>query len=187
VIGETMQSNAAKEALFTPEQIKQLADGYRGEASPRDPYINPLYADLTGLPPIYVQVGDQEVLLDDSRRLADRARQAGVEVRLDIFPETQHTFQMMAGRAPEADDAIRGRTRRTRELSRSTPPDWVVQIVTEAVGRWVTIGLRRPRGLELPPYPAHCHLERAGGKERICRLSEYAADEATTAHRHRGT
>jgi acetyl esterase/lipase len=106
VIGETMQSNAAKEALFTPEQIKQLADGYRGEASPRDPYIDPLYADLTGLPPIYIQVGDQEVLLDDSRRLANRARQAGVEVRLDIFPEMQHTFQMMAGRAPEADDAI---------------------------------------------------------------------------------
>ena len=46
------------------------------------------------------------MLLDDSRRLADRAQQAGVEVRLDVFPEMQHTFQMMAGRAPEADDAI---------------------------------------------------------------------------------
>jgi len=107
VIGETMQSNAAKEALFTAQQIKQLADGYRGGTTAQDPHITPLYADLTGFGPIYIQVGEQELLLDDSRRLAERARQAGVEVRLDIFPEMQHTFQMMAGRAPEADDAIR--------------------------------------------------------------------------------
>jgi acetyl esterase/lipase len=46
------------------------------------------------------------VLLDDGRRRAERARHAGVEVRLDIFTEMQHTFQMMAGRAPEADDAV---------------------------------------------------------------------------------
>jgi epsilon-lactone hydrolase len=106
VTGETMQSNAEKEALFNPQWVKALADGYRGKTSARDPYINPLYADLTGFGPIYIQVGDHEVLLDDSRRLAQRARQAGVEVRLDIFAEMQHTFQMMAGRAPEADDAI---------------------------------------------------------------------------------
>jgi acetyl esterase/lipase len=106
VIGETMLSNADKEALFNPQWVKALADAYRGGASAQDPYINPLYADLTGFGPIYIQVGDHEVLLDDSRRLAERAQQAGVEVRLDIFPEMQHTFQMMAGRAPEADDAI---------------------------------------------------------------------------------
>jgi epsilon-lactone hydrolase len=106
VIGETMQSNAASEALFTPQQIKQLADAYRGDTSAQDPHITPLYGDLSGFGPIYIQVGDQEVLLADGRRLAERARHAGVEVRLDIFPEMQHTFQMMAGRAPEADDAI---------------------------------------------------------------------------------
>jgi acetyl esterase/lipase len=106
VIGETMVSNADTEALFSPHWVKALADGYRGNTSAQDPYISPLYADLTGLGPIYIQVGDHEVLLDDSRRLAQRARLAGVEVRLDIFPEMQHTFQMMAGRAPEADDAI---------------------------------------------------------------------------------
>ena len=55
---------------------------------------------------MYIQVGGDETLLDDSRRLAENARDAGVEVRLDIFPEQQHTFQMAAGRAPEADDAI---------------------------------------------------------------------------------
>src|SRR5262249_46140460 len=67
----------------------------------------PLYADLAGLAPMYIQVGGDETLLDDSRRLAEHARTVGVEVRLDIFPGQQHTFQMAAGRAPEADDAIR--------------------------------------------------------------------------------
>jgi epsilon-lactone hydrolase len=62
---------------------------------------------LAGLGPIYVQVGDQELLLDESRRLAEMADEAGVEVRLNAFPGQQQTFQMMAGRAPEADDAIR--------------------------------------------------------------------------------
>jgi acetyl esterase/lipase len=106
VIGETMVSNAGKDALFNQPWVKQLADGYLGGNSPQDPYTNPLYADLTGFGPLYSQVGGEELLLDDSRRLAEHAEKAGVEVRLDVFPEMQHTFQMMVGRAPEADDAI---------------------------------------------------------------------------------
>ena len=54
---------------------------------PRDPLANPLYADLAGLSPTYIQVGGDEALLDDSRRLAGRARKAEVDVRLDIFPD----------------------------------------------------------------------------------------------------
>jgi acetyl esterase/lipase len=75
-------------------------------ADRRDPLVSALYADLEGLPPLYVQVSDAETLLDDSRRLADKARAAGVEVRLDIFPGEQHTFHMAAGRSPAADDAV---------------------------------------------------------------------------------
>jgi acetyl esterase/lipase len=71
-----------------------------------DPLVSPLHADLAGLPPAYLQVGGAEMLLDDSRGFAERARQAGVDVRLDVFDGQQHTFQMMAGRAPEADEAI---------------------------------------------------------------------------------
>jgi epsilon-lactone hydrolase len=71
-----------------------------------DPLVSPLYADLSGFPPAYVQVGGAEMLLDDARRFAEHAREAGVKVELDVFEEQQHTFQMMAGRAPEADEAI---------------------------------------------------------------------------------
>ena len=74
---------------------------------PRDPLANPLYADLSGLGPVYIQVGSHETLLDDARRLNERASRVGVDVQLDVFPGMLHTFQMAAGRAPEADEAIR--------------------------------------------------------------------------------
>lgn len=107
VVGETMVSNQATEVLFSQPWVKQMATDYVGTASPTDPMVSPLHADLSGFGPIYIQVGGHEVLVDDSRRLASHAEAAGVEVRLDIFPEQQHTFQMMVGRAPEADDAVR--------------------------------------------------------------------------------
>jgi epsilon-lactone hydrolase len=108
VAGASYRSNWAKEAFFYREVVQGLVAAYLGEGGdPRDPLANPLCADLAGLPPMYIQVAGDETLLDDSRRLAERARAAGVEVRLDVFPDQQHTFQMAAGRAPEADEAIR--------------------------------------------------------------------------------
>jgi monoterpene epsilon-lactone hydrolase len=104
--GETMLSNSEKDALFNLLWVKEMASMFLAGTNARDPYASPLYADLTGLGPIYIQVGDHELLLDDSRRLAQAAEKAGVDVRLDVFPEMQHTFQMMVGRAPEADDAV---------------------------------------------------------------------------------
>jgi epsilon-lactone hydrolase len=73
---------------------------------PRDPSASPLYADLTGLPPLYIQAGDWDILVDDAHRLADRARRAGVDVRLDVFAEMLHAHQIWAGNMPEADDAV---------------------------------------------------------------------------------
>jgi epsilon-lactone hydrolase len=107
VQGESAISNRTKDHAFTKEGIVGIAGMVLGESGNRkDPYINPLYADLKGLPPLYLQVGDQELLLDDSTRLARLAKKAGVEVKLDIFPNMQHTWHMTAGRAPEANDAI---------------------------------------------------------------------------------
>jgi len=104
---DSLVYNHGKDALFTKEWIKAIAGMYLGaQGNPRDPYANPLYADLKGLPPLYIQVGGDELLLDDSTVMAERARQAGVDVRIDIFPEMQHTFQMAVGRAPESTDAV---------------------------------------------------------------------------------
>jgi monoterpene epsilon-lactone hydrolase len=107
-VGESYETNRDRDAFFSAEVVRRLADAFLGDGGdPRDPLANPLYADLSGLGPIYIQVGGDEVLLDDARRLDEHARKAGSDVRLDVFPGMQHTFQMAAGRAPEADDAIR--------------------------------------------------------------------------------
>ncbi|MEV1177462.1 alpha/beta hydrolase [Nonomuraea sp. NPDC049784] len=107
-IGQSYETNRDKDAFFSTDVVRGLADMFLGaDGDRRDPLANPLYADLTGLGPIYIQVGGDEVLLDDARRLDEHARQAGVDVQLNIFPDMQHTFQMAAGRAPEADEAIR--------------------------------------------------------------------------------
>lgn len=71
-----------------------------------DPRLNMLYADLRGLPPIMVYYGDYEVLADDSIAFAERARDAGVDIRLNSLPEGQHNFILGAGRVPEVDAAI---------------------------------------------------------------------------------
>jgi epsilon-lactone hydrolase len=108
LIGESYESNREKDACFYREVVQGLVDMFLGEdGNLRDPLANPFYADLRGLPPIYIQAGGDETLLDDSRRFAELAENAGVDVRLEVFPEQQHTFQMAAGRAPEADDGIR--------------------------------------------------------------------------------
>ena len=106
--GETFETNAAKDLLVTRDIIQTMAGMFLGESGNRqDPLANPLHADLQGFPPIYIQTGADETLLDDSRKLANLARRSGVDVTLEIVPEMQHVFQALAGTAPEADAAIR--------------------------------------------------------------------------------
>jgi epsilon-lactone hydrolase len=108
VLGESYRTNQDRDAFFSTTVVRELAGIVLGEGGdPRDSLVNPLYADLSGLGPLFIQVGGDEVLLDDARLLDEHARKAGVDVRLDVFPDMQHTFQMAAGRAPEADEAIR--------------------------------------------------------------------------------
>lgn len=107
VRGDTYRTNALTDGYFYRDVVSGLVDAFLGPGGDRrDPLANPLRADLTGLAPLYVQAGAHETLLDDSRMLVERAEHAGVEVRLDVVEEQAHTFQMAAGRAPEADEAI---------------------------------------------------------------------------------
>lgn len=106
--GATLETNRDKDLIVSRDMLVVMARMFLGEAGDKhDPLANPLRGNLEGLPPIYIQVGENEALLDDSRRLAEAAQRAGVDTRLDIFPEMQHVFHVLAGHAPEADDAIR--------------------------------------------------------------------------------
>jgi monoterpene epsilon-lactone hydrolase len=108
VSGESFETNAGTDLVFTRAMVSGLVDLYLQHGESRtDPQVNALYADLTGLPPMYLQVGSDETCLDDSRRLAALAEKGGVDTRLDVFEGQLHTFQMAAGNSAVADDAIR--------------------------------------------------------------------------------
>ena len=82
-----------------------MAEWYCGGIERADPGVSPLFGDLAGLPPLLVQVGDHEVLLDDSTRLAERAADAGVDVTLEVFPGAFHVFQIVPD-LPESTYAL---------------------------------------------------------------------------------
>jgi len=104
--GESMQTKADVDLIVGADGLKQMAYMFLAGQDLHDPLAAPLHADLIGLCPLYVQVGGDETLLDDSTRLVAKAAASGVEVRLDTFPEMQHVFQMAAGNVPESDDAV---------------------------------------------------------------------------------
>lgn len=105
--GETLQTNAATDALVTVELLAGMIAGVLGDSvDPTTPLANPLYADLSGFPRLYLNAGGAESLLDNATRLADRARAAGVDVTLSVAEGMQHVFPFLAGRAPEADEEI---------------------------------------------------------------------------------
>jgi len=90
--GESYATRAEADPYFTKSQVAGLVASYLGPTDPKNPLASPLYGDLRGLPPIRVHVGDDEVLLDDSRRYVERAVAAGVDVRLDIWMGMPHGF-----------------------------------------------------------------------------------------------
>ncbi len=90
--GESFQTRAEADPYFTKSQVAGLVASYLGETDPKNPLASPLYGDLSGLPPIRVHVGDDEVLLDDSRRYVERAVAAGVDAELDVWMGMPHGF-----------------------------------------------------------------------------------------------
>lgn len=105
--GSSYDENREKDLVFRREMVGGLVAMLLGpDPDLTDPLASPIRGDLSGLPPIYLQVGADETLLDDTVVFSRNADDAGVEVKVDIFPEMLHTFQMAAGNAPEADDAV---------------------------------------------------------------------------------
>jgi monoterpene epsilon-lactone hydrolase len=107
-IGESMTTKAAVDPMVQRDGLLKMAAAYLGGQSPRTPLASPLYANLSGLPPLLIQVGTAETLLDDSTRLAERARKAGVQVTLEPWEDMIHVFQAFASMLPEGRQAIEG-------------------------------------------------------------------------------
>ncbi len=107
-IGESMKTRAAVDPVVQREGLLGMAAAYLGGKNPRTPLAAPLYAELKGLPPLLIQVGNDETLLDDSTRLAEKAKAAGVNVKLEVWPEMIHVWQMFAAFLPEGQQAVEG-------------------------------------------------------------------------------
>lgn len=123
--GQSLDENSESCAMFAGETIRRAARFYVGSADPREPCLSPLYGDFHGLPPMLIHASHDEVLRDDSVRLAERARADGVDVQLRLWSRVPHVWQFFAAVLPEAresldvasrfiqgcvDDAVRART-----------------------------------------------------------------------------
>jgi epsilon-lactone hydrolase len=104
--GGTFATKADADPMCSKEGLDEMAAAYAGEHGVHHPLVSPLHADLSGLPPLLIQVGTAEVLLDDAVGLAERARAAGVDVRLEAWDDLVHVFQAFAPMVPEAVEAI---------------------------------------------------------------------------------
>ena len=104
--GETMSTHANRDPWFKPEDMLVVSNYYCKQDQLRDPLVSPVYGDLSGLPPIYIQVGADEILLSDSTRAAEKVKSAGGEVVIEIWPGMWHVFQLFVRQMPESRAAI---------------------------------------------------------------------------------
>jgi acetyl esterase/lipase len=104
--GENIVERAASDPILTPEGLRLRVPDYVGGADDSDPQINPIFADLSGLPPLLIQVGSNEILLTDGVRLAGDAALADVPVTLEVTPGVPHVFQGFAALLDEGNAAL---------------------------------------------------------------------------------
>ncbi|MBN2028117.1 MAG: alpha/beta hydrolase [Actinobacteria bacterium] len=105
--GASCRTVGWRDPLVSGYALRKWAAMYLGGADPRDPLASPIYADLKGLPPLCIHAGTREILLDDARRLADRAREDGVRVDLDVCEGMFHVYQFFSPLVPESREAIK--------------------------------------------------------------------------------
>jgi acetyl esterase/lipase len=104
--GQSLASNAAADPILNAKHLPDLAKLYLAGTDPTTPYASPLYGDPTGLPPVLIQVGSDEILRDDAVRMAAKLRQHNPASRLEIWPRMPHAWQLFAPVLPEARRAI---------------------------------------------------------------------------------
>jgi epsilon-lactone hydrolase len=106
--GESMTTKAAVDPMVQKAGLLKSAGDYLGKQDPKAPLASPVFANLRGLPPLLLQVGTAETLLDDSTRLAANAKRDGVDVTLEVWDDMVHVFQAFAFMLPEGQQAIEG-------------------------------------------------------------------------------
>ena len=106
--GESISGKAVVDPALTLEGLRRRAADYVPDGDRRAELVSPIFADLTGLPPLLIQVGSHEILLDDATRLAARAAAADVAVTLEVTPGVPHVFQAFAAMLSEGDTALTG-------------------------------------------------------------------------------
>jgi len=104
--GSTIKTLTKLDPIVFEEDLKISVKYYCGNESPYNPYISPIFGEFKGFPPLLIQVGSGEILLDDSKRLYKKARESGVNVQLDIWEEMWHVFQGWVGEVPEAEQSL---------------------------------------------------------------------------------
>ena len=114
--GESATTRADKDPWFHASDMEVVIDHYCGESEVRNPLVSPVFANAVGLPPVYIQVGDHEILLSDSTRFAEMMRESGGVAELEVWPEMWHVFQPFIGKMPEARRAIKDIGKYVRRL-----------------------------------------------------------------------
>jgi acetyl esterase/lipase len=104
--GESTRTRADHDPMFDAAEMPKAAAYYVPRVLLQDPLVSPVFADVHGLPPILIQVGDHEILLSDSTRIADKIVNAGGKVTLQVWPHMWHVFQYSIGRMPESKRAV---------------------------------------------------------------------------------
>jgi acetyl esterase/lipase len=108
VDGASMETKAEFDPMVTRQGLERMSAWYRGDLPADDPRHSPVRADLRGLPPLLVQVGEAECLLDDCVAFGEAARAAGVDITLERWPDMIHVWHMFAPRLPAANEALDG-------------------------------------------------------------------------------
>jgi len=104
--GASCINNSGRCAMFSKDILSAGAELYLGKHNPRDPLASPYYADVTDLPPMIFHVGDDEILRDDSIRMAKHVKQAGIEVEIKTWPVVPHVWQIMHQWIPEGRESL---------------------------------------------------------------------------------
>jgi acetyl esterase/lipase len=104
--GASLAENAASDPMLNADDLPEFARCYLDGADPHHPHASPLYADVSGLPPVLIQVGSDEILRDDALRMAEKLKQENPRSRIEVWPRMPHAFQLFVPVLPEARAAI---------------------------------------------------------------------------------